>query len=43
LYILQPDGVHEVDVVALPWGKETHEDSKAKAKQRDCEGRTLLM
>lgn len=24
-------------------GKETHEDSKAKAKQRDCEGRTLLM
>jgi hypothetical protein len=43
LYILQPDGAHEVDAVALPWGKETHEDSKAKAKQRDCEGRTLLM
>ena len=37
------DGAHEMDAVALPWGKETHEDSKAKAKQRDCEGRTLLM
>jgi hypothetical protein len=37
------DGAHEVDAVALPWGKETHDDSKAKAKQRECEGRTLLM
>jgi hypothetical protein len=37
------DGAHEVDAVALPWRKETHEDIKAKAKQRDCEGRTLLM